>query len=384
MNFLQKLRYRWFFYTRSMGYTADYIERVYRIYLNHAKVIHFRDGYPVYSLSSPALFSKPSANFFARTLYRTIQNKNIPNLMSFAVNDLCNVACAHCSFFEGVEEKGRTVLTLAQARQLIHDAQELGVSVLNFVGGEPLLRPDLPEIIAAVDKDLSTTVLFTNGWLLKEKALELRQAGLDGVYVSLDSSTPETHDTLRGQKGLFERALLGIHQAKAVGLSVGISCCLSPETAAAGEFERMMELSKRLGVHEVIVFDAMPSGRYAHRKDLIDNFEWTEKIIEESRRYNEDESYPGVLVWAYVNSHRSVGCSCGTSYMYISPYGDLMSCDFSHTKFGNILEAPLYKLWDALTSRQEFCSSKWGGCKIKSSDFRKCATIQEENGRCCA
>jgi hypothetical protein len=94
-TFFNKLRLKWFIARRTLGYTYDYVEHLYQIYLNHHKIIHFRDGYPVYSLSTPALFSKPAAHFLARSLYRTIQNKNIPNLMSFAVNDVCDAACEH-------------------------------------------------------------------------------------------------------------------------------------------------------------------------------------------------------------------------------------------------------------------------------------------------
>jgi len=162
-TFLSNIRLKWFLATRALDYSADFVKILYQIYLNHNKIIHYRNGYPVYSLSTPALFSKPASNFIARALYRSIQNKNLPNLMSFAVNDICNVTCEHCSFFTGVEEKGKNILTLEQAKKLIQDAQDLGVSVINFVGGEPLLRKDLPEIIRSVNKDFSTTVLFTNG-----------------------------------------------------------------------------------------------------------------------------------------------------------------------------------------------------------------------------
>jgi hypothetical protein len=75
-TWLNKLRLKWFIARRTLGYTEDYVEHLYKIYLNHHKIIHFRDGYPVYSLSTPALFSKPAAHFLARTLHRAIQNKN--------------------------------------------------------------------------------------------------------------------------------------------------------------------------------------------------------------------------------------------------------------------------------------------------------------------
>ena len=372
---INKLKLKWFISRRTLGYTQDYLEQMYRVYLNHAKIIHWRDGYPVYSLSTPAVFSKPAANFLARSLYRTIQNKNLPNLMSFAVNDICDAVCEHCSFFDGVDEPGRPVLSLEQCQDLIRQAQTLGVSVINFVGGEPLLRDDLPQIINSVDKDLSCTVLFSNGSNLAERATELKKAGLDGVYISLDAANAADHDRFRGRPGLFEQALKGIAQVKSLGLTTGISCSISPEAFQAGELSKIIELGKEIGVHEVLVFDALPSGRYKDRQDLVDNPDWVEAMIDSFHPYNQDPDYPGVIAFAYMASHRSVGCSCGTSYFYVSPYGDIMSCDFNHAKFGNVLDAPLYKIWDHMTSIPDFQQAKWGGCKIKDSAYLAKETV---------
>ena len=172
-NYFNKLRLRWFLATNAMKYATESIDQLYKIYVGHSKIIHFRDGYPVYSLSSPALYSKPQANFFSRQLYKTIRSKNVPNLMSFAVTDECNANCRHCSFFSDIERIKDKVLTLPEAQKVIKDAQELGVSIINFSGGEPLVREDLPKIIGYVDKDLSTTIVFTNGWHLADRAGEL-------------------------------------------------------------------------------------------------------------------------------------------------------------------------------------------------------------------
>ena len=369
------LRLRGFLATKALDYSVDFVKILYRIYLNHDKVIHFRNGYPVYSLSTPAVFSKPASNFIARTLYRGIQNKNLPNLMSLAVNDVCDATCGPCSFFTAVEEADRSPLALYQVQKLIKDAQELGVSVINFVGGEPLLRPDLPDLIRAVDKDFSTTILFTNGWRLEARAAELKRAGLDSIYVSIDAADDHRHDTFRGKPGLFKRALAGIKKAKKLGFSVGISTTMTPEGYDQGELDRIVELGKSIGVHEVLVFDALPTGRYKHREDLVDNTDWVEDMIQSAVKYNRNPDYPGVVFFAYFTSHRSVGCACGTSYFYVSPYGDIMSCDFNHAKFGNVLEEPLWKIWNRLTTLPDFCQAKWGGCKIKDSEFRQKESI---------
>lgn len=381
-SFLTNLRLKWFLATKALDYSQDFVNILYKIYLNHNKIIHFRNGYPVYSLSTPALFSKPASNFIARALYRTIQNKNLPNLMSFAVNDICNAACEHCSFFTAVEEKDRNILTLAQAKKLIKDAQDLGVSVINFVGGEPLLRKDLPEIIKSVDKDLSTTIMFTNGWHLEQRAAELKKAGLDSIYISIDAATPEKHDEFRQQLGLFNRAIRGIKAAKKLGFSTGFATTITPEAYQDGELDRIVKLGKKIGIHEVLVFDALPTGRYKEREDLVGNDGWIEEMMHSAKKYNQNPSYPGVVFFAYFTSHRSVGCSCGTSYFYVSPYGDIMSCDFNHAKFGNILEQPLWKIWERLTTLPEFCQAKWGGCKIKDAEFRQKETVSGGNLNC--
>ena len=362
--------------TKAFGYSSDFLDLLYKIYLNHNKVIHFRDGYPVYSLATPALYTKPQANFFARQLYKLIRGKNAPNLMSFAVNDRCNADCEHCSFTAGL--KKRNELTLDQCRKVLRDAQELGVSVINFVGGEPLLREDLPEIIRSVDKDLSTTVLFTNGLLLAERALELRRSGLDSVYVSIDSAEPDKHDHFRGKKGIFEEAMKGITKAKSVGMSVGISCCMTPEAFREGGFENMARLGKKIGVHEILVFGAIPTGKYKDRKDLIGDTDWIEEMIDSAKTYNNDESYPGILIYPYASSHRCIGCSGGVCYFYVSPYGDVCPCDFNHTIFGNLFEEPLYRIWDKMTSLKDFECVKWGGCKLKDPEWRDRDTVSGE------
>src|SRR3989339_2170838 len=160
MKIFSKLRFKWFVSTQSINYSIDFFERVYQIYLNHNKIIHWRDGRPIYSLSTPAVYSKAAVNLFSRSVFSTIQNRSFPNLMSYAINDVCNVNCQHCSFFDSVNDKNRKVLDINQSKKLIKDAQELGVSVINIVGGEPLLREDLLEIISSIDKNLSIAILF--------------------------------------------------------------------------------------------------------------------------------------------------------------------------------------------------------------------------------
>jgi len=366
-----KIKLKIFLLTHGLNYSIAFAEQLYRVYLNHNKIIHYRQGMPVYSLSTPALFSEPSANFFTRLLFRVIQNKNTPNLMSFAINDVCDSKCDHCSFFSRVDNKKRKVLTTDQAIQALHDAQDLGVSVINFVGGEPLLRPDLPEIVSSIDKKLSTVILFTNGSQLLDKAQALKDAGVDGVYISIDAADEKKHNLIRHNPGVFQKAIAGIKKVKKLGLSTGISCVVTPESFEKGEFDRIVELAKKIGVHEVLVFDSLPVGRLQKRQDLITKKLWIDKLIAGSKKFNNDPSYPGVLIYAYATSHRGAGCSGGTSYFYLNPYGDVSPCDFNGQYFGNVLEEPLYECWERMTNDHIYHQSTWGGCKVRNPKYKK-------------
>lgn len=370
-SLVTKLRLKWATLTKGLNYSHDLTEQLYQIYLNHHKIIHFREGYPVYSLSSPALYSKPMANFCSRIFYGLLQNRKFPNMMSFAVSDDCDMECKHCSFFEGVADESKKMLSLTEAQQFIKDAQELGVSVISFTGGEPLLREDFCDILKTVDKNLSTTLMFTNGFKLAEKASELKKSGLDSVYISVDSAEAEKHDKLRGVEGAFTQAVSGIKAAKQHKLSVGISTCIFPESRENGDLERVIELGKSLGVHEILIFCAAPSGRLKNRQDLLEPTDWIDEVTKFTKKYSKDKSYPGILSYNYNASHKAIGCSGGSRWFYASPYGDISPCDFNHYIFGNIRNTPLYKIWEEMSVNKPFDNSTWGGCKLRQKTFRE-------------
>ena len=93
---------------------------------------------------------------------------------------------------------------------MIDQSQNLGISIIAFTGGEPLLRKDIFELISHVDKRKAVPILFTNGLLLSDEVAEkLAKAGLYSIFVSIDSPNPKEHDQLRGMPNLFETAIEG-------------------------------------------------------------------------------------------------------------------------------------------------------------------------------
>jgi radical SAM protein with 4Fe4S-binding SPASM domain len=155
----------------------------------------------------------PLARFYARTARRLIG----AYLYSLKVelNDRCTLDCRMCYV-----SKGRHELTLAVMKRLIGRLRGMGVR-LELLGGEPLLHPDLVEIVATAKRaGIPFVSLYTNGLAATpELSLALRRAGLDAAIVSLISPRPAVHDDFTGRPGSWDAAVAGIRSLVAAGLA---------------------------------------------------------------------------------------------------------------------------------------------------------------------
>ncbi|HIH03709.1 MAG TPA: GTP 3',8-cyclase MoaA [Methanoregulaceae archaeon] len=140
---------------------------------------------------------------------RTVTNIRI------SLTQACNLNCIYCHA-EG-EKNPEQELSAEQIAEILRVAQSFGIRSVKFTGGEPLMRPDLAQIIASVPPGMETS-LTTNATLLAERAQELKDAGLTRVNVSLDTMDPERYKQIAGKPMLGE-ALAGIDAALKAGLT---------------------------------------------------------------------------------------------------------------------------------------------------------------------
>lgn len=158
-------------------------------------------------------------------------------------------------------KKGKQELTTDEAKDLIDQAQKMGVSIIAFTGGEPLLRKDVFELIEHVDPKRAIPLLFTNGqYLTEENVRKLAKAGLYSAFVSIDSPFPEEHDKLRGMPGLFNAAMEGIDRLKKYGLLVGFSSYATQTATKKGMYKKIYKLAREKGLDNVMLFDGVPTG----------------------------------------------------------------------------------------------------------------------------
>jgi MoaA/NifB/PqqE/SkfB family radical SAM enzyme len=129
-----------------------------------------------------------------------------PALCNIAVTNACNATCDFCNFAYDKERTGPLrwidVRRFDEALAILHGRD---IRYVSFFGGETLLHPRLPEMIAMAVARGMVPALITNGWLLSAKLDKLAAAGLKTVYISIDSADIATHEANRGLKGLGGR-----------------------------------------------------------------------------------------------------------------------------------------------------------------------------------
>lgn len=137
-----------------------------------------------------------------------------PVWCAWQVNYRCNYRCAFCHYWN--DPMGDLPeLSVADFAAGSRKLADLGALLISLAGGEPLIRPDIVDIVAAVAK-WHFPFITTNGWFsTPELADELFAAGLWGVSVSLDYPDAERHDRRRGRPGAFERALAALEHFNA-------------------------------------------------------------------------------------------------------------------------------------------------------------------------
>ena len=140
--------------------------------------------------------------------------------LRISVTDRCNLRCGYCMPLEVSFKPREELLTFEEIARVARVAARLGVRTVRLTGGEPLLRRELPELVAqlAAIEGIEEVSLTTNGLLLADQAAGLRAAGLTRLNVSLDSLTPEGFERLARRPGL-DRVLAGLEAAKRAGFT---------------------------------------------------------------------------------------------------------------------------------------------------------------------
>ena len=205
-------------------------------------------------------------------------------------------------------------------------------------------------------------IMFTNGLLLTdENVRRLVDAGLYSLFVSIDSPNSKEHDKWRGMPGLFDQAVEGMMKMKEQGVMVGISSYASRSGTEMGLYKELHKLAQELGLHNLILFDNVPTGkRLKDTSDML-TMKQRKEIMEYSANVFSKSIIPPLSSQAWQNSLEAylggIGCLAANLQYYVSSYGEVSPCDFAPLSFGNIREEPLKEIWKKIPKKR-FLSSR--------------------------
>lgn len=146
------------------------------------------------------------------------------NYLRISVTDRCNLRCCYC-MPEGVQDVGmKNILTFEEIWEIVRTGVSLGITHIRITGGEPLVRKGCVDLIRGIREipGVETITMTTNGVLLGNYGKQLKEAGVDGVNINLDTLDPEEFYKITGKRELQE-VLAGIRAAKTAGLPVKLN-----------------------------------------------------------------------------------------------------------------------------------------------------------------
>jgi MoaA/NifB/PqqE/SkfB family radical SAM enzyme len=300
--------------------------------------------------------------------------ERVPHVATVAITNACQCDCGHCSAEMQRKGGGNYSMTFDEMTDAIRQTVKLGTTSVVLTGGEPLLHPRVCDLIRSVDRRKALCTMFTNGEYLDEaRVARLKEAGLFGLFVSLDHATPARHDTNRARPGLFDTAVQGLINCRNAGIPTGISTYVTREKLADGEMDELMELGRRLRVLEVFIFDVTPSGRLSEQPDCLLSESELAAVKQFRAHYHALPDYPRIIHQTMFSSMAypcvAEGCPAAMVQLHIRTNGDVTPCDFTPQAFGNVRRQPLADIWKAMTAHSLYAAMS-PRCRLSQADFR--------------
>lgn len=263
--------------------------------------------------------------------------------VSFETTKQCNLRCKHC--YTNASAKLQDELTTEEIKGFIDELADIGVLSITFTGGEPLMHPDIVELMKYAKKKPLTVLLFTNGTLLTPDIVKtLKALPVYRVNISIDGPDAETHDSFRGVESAFKSTIEGTKLLRKAHIPVDIS--ISVNKANYKKIKEILQLMYDLGVNQFKLWPVSFSGR-PEEKGIFITPEEFRKVMVANREFefevlNKKEKEE----FRYVTSVKN--CGVGSGALAIKCNGVVTACPIfgDDVSFGNIREQSVQDIWN--------------------------------------
>ncbi len=254
----------------------------------------------------------------------------------FQIIRQCNYCCFHCSQdAPHIGQEMEEPVPLETVRSRLSALKQMGLQRVRFTGGEPLLHPELLEIVSFAKELSLNTSIITNGALLRKHGGVLARAGIDSIWISLYGSSADAYAELAGRNAPVESLCDAIKVLAASSVKVGIYCTLS-QASDKLDFSLLDKLISQ-GVSQIKFMQLMEQGRQIDTSRY--DFVLTRRAVLERIRDYADGN-PAVRVGVSMRSgqrqefiksgfrpQENLGCTAGTPDSWSIPSdGALKPC----------------------------------------------------------
>lgn len=297
------------------------------------------DGKYYWDIFNPGWPSQGFNAFFSSHLLEEIpidSNKPFPiRRLTVAFTKRCPLSCEHCSEADTLYNKD--ALHVDEFISKIDNYLEKGLGQIQYSGGEPLVRfDDLLKMLSRYKGKLDQWV-FTSGYgLTKEYAINLKNAGVNGVAISLDHFNEEKHNLFRGNNKSFYWVKEAIKNLQELDVFIALNICPTKELVESGGIENIIEIATDLNVPIINIIEPRAVGNYFGKNVELEKRHF-EMIKALSNKYNFEKSLfdkPTVLFPA--GYREKITCGGGRSYLFIDYDGQLYPCPFCKVKLPKV------------------------------------------------
>lgn len=281
-----------------------------------------------------------------------MKHKKNMNHISWNVTKKCNLYCKHCYRESSPDEVTEGELSTQEGLRLLDDIKKAGLDIIVFSGGEPLMRPDIFQLIQYATSIGLTPLMGTNGTLITEDvARRLKESGLNAIAISVDSLDPEVHDNFRGSEKALYRAMTGIRNCIDADLKVQVNCTITKYNK--DQIDTIMEYANESGAVSCHMLFLVDVGRGknidATQLSKAEYKSTINKIIDNKLDVRvKPTCAPQYKVEAMFKDIPTVGgrgCIAGISYCSILPNGDVHICPYTPVKVDSIRERAFDDIW---------------------------------------
>ena len=295
----------------------------------------------------------------------------------------CPLQCPYCSNPVDYAQH-KSELDTEDWKRVLSQARKMGAVQLGFSGGEPLTRQDLPELVQHARQLGYYSNLITSGYgLTEDKIIQLKEAGLDHIQVSIQASTQELNDHLAGTES-YETKKQVAHLVKKHGYPMVLCVVIHRENIH--QMRQILEMAEELGADYLELANTQYYGWAHENRDLLlptqEQFEEAEAI---AQAYKEKVAGKMKIYYVIPDFYEDRPKACmngwGTTFLTIAPDGVALPCHSARDLPGldcpNVNDYSIEEIWTESKAFNFFRGYEWmkepcRSCDEKEKDFGGC------------